>query len=222
MLNKPIKTRIKTFLLIVSIFFLFYLFLSQSNYYEIIQDKAALKEWVQAFGFMGPLIIISLMTIAIIISPIPSAPIALTAGALYGHTAGTIYVVIGAETGAIIAFLTTRISGIDFIQNWLDKSQLKYMTGSQNNLMSVVFISRILPFISFDIVSYAAGLTQLSFWRFALATLAGIIPASFLLAHFGSQLTSDENQNIGLTLLILGSISLTIVFIKRFLNNNND
>ena len=148
MLKSPVEKNIKIFLLIICIFILFYLFLSNSNYYEIIQDKAALTEWIQAFGYMGPFIIISLMTIAIIISPIPSAPIALTAGALYGHTAGTFFVVIGAEAGAIIAFFTTRISGIDVVKNWLDKSQLKYMTGSQNNLMAIVFISRLLPFIS--------------------------------------------------------------------------
>lgn len=47
-------------------------------------------------------------------------------------------------------------------------------------------MSRLLPFVSFDAVSYATGLSSLNFWRFALATLAGIVPASFLLAHFGS------------------------------------
>lgn len=35
-------------------------------------------------------------------------------------------------------------------------------------------------------MSYAAGLSRLHFWRFALATMAGILPASFLLAHVGS------------------------------------
>lgn len=218
MLRIQIDNRIKTFILIICFFILFYLFLTSSSYYELLQDKAALINWIQQFNDWGPFIITGLMAFAIIISPIPSAPIALTAGAIYGHTAGTIYVVIGAEIGAIIAFLTTRISGIDFIRNWLDKSQLKYMTGSQNNLMTVIFISRLLPFISFDIVSYAAGLTQLSFWRFAIATLAGIIPASFLLAHFGSQITSDENQNIGLTLLLLGAISFIVLLINRASN----
>jgi uncharacterized membrane protein YdjX (TVP38/TMEM64 family) len=53
-------------------------------------------------------------------------------------------------------------------------------------------VSRLLPFVSFDAVSYAAGLSRLRFWRFALATLAGIVPASFLLAHFGSVAAEGE------------------------------
>ena len=48
------------------------------------------------------------------------------------------------------------------------------------------------PFVSFDAVSYAAGLSSLRVWRFALGTLAGIVPASFLLAHFGSVAMQGE------------------------------
>ena len=51
----------------------------------IITDKGALYEWIVRLGAWGPLIIIVLMILAILISPIPSAPIALAAGAAYGH-----------------------------------------------------------------------------------------------------------------------------------------
>jgi uncharacterized membrane protein YdjX (TVP38/TMEM64 family) len=73
--------------------------------------------------------------------------------------------------------------------------------------MGTVFASRLMPFISFDIVSYAAGLTSLSFWRFAIATMAGIIPASFLLAHFGGELVADESNRILLAVALLGALT---------------
>jgi len=92
----------------------------------------------------------------------------------------------------------------------------KAMLCSQHALMGVVFISRLLPFISFDMVSYAAGVTPLRFWRFAVATLAGIIPASFLLAHFGTELASGESQRIGITLLLLATVSLFIMLATWF------
>src|SRR3546814_7754166 len=59
------------------------------------------------------------------------------------------------------------------------------LLGLQTALTATVFASRLRPFVSFDMISYAAGLSRLHAWRFALATLAGIVPASFLLAHFG-------------------------------------
>jgi uncharacterized membrane protein YdjX (TVP38/TMEM64 family) len=88
------------------------------------------------------------------------------------------------------------------------------LIGSQNALMGIVFVSRVLPFVSFDIVSYAAGLTVLSFWRFALATLAGIAPSSFVLAHFGDEMGSGDGSRIALSVLALGSLTLLPIVAK--------
>ncbi|HCE23521.1 MAG TPA: hypothetical protein DF282_13560, partial [Hyphomonas sp.] len=127
-------------------------------------------------------------------TPIPSAPIALAAGAAYGHTVGTVYIVLGAEFGALAAFVLARFLGRDVLRQWFgDKIDVGWL-GSQNALTFTVFISRLLPFVSFDIVSYAAGLSRLHFWRFGLATLAGIIPASFVLAHFGNEAVSGDTS----------------------------
>ena len=80
--------------------------------------------------------------------------------------------------------------------------------------MGIVFASRLLPFISFDLVSYAAGLTILSFWRFAAATLAGIVPASFLLAHFGGEMATGDSERMMISVLALGAITLLPVIAK--------
>lgn len=165
-------------------------------------------------GWLGPFAIISLMTLAVVLSPIPSAPIALAAGAVYGHTWGTVYVLAGAEAGSLIAFTIARLLGYKVMQKWLGEHLSFGRLGTQNMLMGMVFVSRLLPFISFDLVSYAAGLTKLSFWRFALATMAGIIPASFLLAHFGSEMGSDDPEKMIFSIFILGGITLISVIAK--------
>ena len=144
------------------------------------------------------------MTLAIVASPIPSAPIALAAGAVYGHVLGTALVVLGAELGALTAFFLARKLGRETLQNWLG-DRLDYgLLGSQNALTATVFITRLLPFMSFDLVSYAAGLSKLHFWRFGLATLAGIIPASFLLAHFGNEVATQDLGRMTWAVLGLG------------------
>lgn len=145
-----------------------------------------LPAWVATAGVFGPLAIIALMTLAIVASPLPSAPIALVAGAAYGHAAGTVYVALGAELGALAAFLIARYLGRDTVERLLGDKAGYGLLGSQNALTLTVFVSRLLPFISFDAMSYAAGLSRLHLRRFLLATLAGIIPASFVLAHLGS------------------------------------
>lgn len=172
-------------------------------------DGDRISMWVSAAGIWGPIVVIGLMTAAIVATPIPSAPIALAAGAAYGHTLGTVYIVLGAELGALAAFGLARILGRDVLRLWFgDKVDVGWL-GSQSALTATVFVSRLLPFISFDIVSYAAGLSRLHFWRFGLATLAGIIPASFLLAHFGNDVVSGDSSRAVGAAIGLGALSLT-------------
>ncbi|MEN8171164.1 MAG: TVP38/TMEM64 family protein [Pseudomonadota bacterium] len=174
----------------------------------LLRDEARLGEVIIKFGAWGPLILITAMALAIVINPVPSAPIALAAGALYGHTWGTVYVVIGAEIGALVAFALARVLGYKVLSRLLGVHMTKGWLGSQNALMGMVFVSRLLPFVSFDLVSYAAGLTRLKPWRFAIATLAGIIPASFLLAHLGGELTTETPSQTMTTILLLGALTL--------------
>src|SRR3546814_18046790 len=79
-------------------------------------DGERLYMLVARAGFWGPVGIITLMTVAVVASPIPSAPIALAAGAAYGHLWGTVQVVIGAELGALIAFGLARVLGHDVLR----------------------------------------------------------------------------------------------------------
>jgi membrane protein DedA with SNARE-associated domain len=135
-----------------------------------------------------------------------------THGAAYGHFWGALYVAVGSEAGALIAFGISRLIGYDALRAWLGArlptSTLHRFGASQNTLMAVVFATRLMPFLSFDIISYAAGLTPLRTWRFAVATFLGIIPASFLLAHFGDEIASGDWRRAGITVLVLGFITL--------------
>lgn len=175
--------------------------------WELLTDETRIAALVARTGWLGPLVIVLLMTTAVVFSPIPSAPVALAAGAAYGHLWGTVYVLIGAEIGALVAFALARMLGYDAMRRWFGDRLDMGLMGSQAVLMAIVFVTRLLPFVSFDLVSYAAGLTPLTVWRFALATLAGIVPASFVLAHFGGEMASGEADRIMWTALALGLLT---------------
>lgn len=187
-------------------------------------SRDTIEGWVATAGIFGPLIVIGLMTFAVVASPIPSAPIALAAGAAYGHIYGTAYIVIGAEIGALIAFVLGRWLGRDVLLKWFGARIDIGLLGSQNALTVIVLLSRLMPFVSFDLVSYAAGLSALQTWRFALATLTGIIPASFLLAHFGGEVASADMGGVVWVVLGLGLITglpLLIAALRGKKNNNS-
>lgn len=54
-----------------------------------------------------------------------------------------------------------------------------------------VLIAHLLPFIGFDVVSYAAGLTPMRFGRFLLATGIGQLPATLLYSRLGQSVTGS-------------------------------
>jgi len=188
--------------------------LSATGAKDLLLDAGALRRFVAALDPWGPLAVIGLMTLAVVVSPIPSAPIAVASGAAYGHLWGMAYVLIGAEAGALIAFGIARLVGADVVHRWFGERVRVGWLGSQNALMGVVFASRLLPFISFDLVSYAAGLTPIAFWRFALATLAGIVPASYFLAHLGSEIGLGEAGRALTAILALGLLVLLPLAIR--------
>ncbi len=187
---------------------------SETEVLATVLDGATLRDEILRLGPWGPVAIVGLMTLAVVASPIPSAPIALTAGVAYGHTWGTIYVLIGAEMGALIAFGIARFLGYEAIQRWFGDRLAFRHPRSQHALMGIVFVSRLMPFLSFDLISYAAGVTPLKLWRFAIATLAGIVPASFLLAHFGEELASADATKLAAIILGLGAISIIPIAVK--------
>jgi uncharacterized membrane protein YdjX (TVP38/TMEM64 family) len=178
-----------------------------------LMTDAQVRDIVGRLGPFGAAALIGLMTLAIVFSPIPSGPIAMAAGALYGTTYGAACAVTGAVLGAVIAFCLARYLGHDAIRQ-SDNRILKYIAAprSQWSLMAIVFASRLIPFISFDAVSYAAGLTAITFPRFALATLAGVIPVSVALAAMGAGL-ADQTIN-PMLLALIGGITLLPVVAK--------
>ncbi|MDH3326385.1 MAG: TVP38/TMEM64 family protein [Gammaproteobacteria bacterium] len=209
---QPTKPRVIFAGILLLLVFLFYL-LTKADYHLLLENSELLKSKIESMGNWGPLVIIFSLATAIIMSPIPSAPIALVSGAIYGHAWGTLYVLIGSTLGATLAFLIARLLGYDILQRLFGGKLAKKWIGSQNSLMGIVFFSRLLPFVSFDFISYAAGLTSLTFWRFFIATVAGIAPASFLLAHFGDELSSADGKRIAFAILILSIITaLPLIF----------
>ena len=213
-MTQPMRIKLLAAVALLALLAATYWQLHQSGALETILNGAELRDHIARLGAWGPLLVIGLMVLAIMLSPIPSAPVAMAAGAAYGHVWGTLYVLLGAEIGALAAFGVARWLGGETLRRWFGERLSLGLLGSQNALMGIVLVSRLLPFISFDIVSYAAGLTLLSFWRFAIATLIGIVPASFLLAHFGGEMATGESDRIMLSVLALGAITLIPFAVK--------
>ena len=48
-------------------------------------DQDLIRGWIEDAGIWRPVLLVTLMTVAIVATPIPSSPIAIAAGDAYGH-----------------------------------------------------------------------------------------------------------------------------------------
>lgn len=171
-------------------------------------EPRRIQTWLEAAGALAPLVYMGAMAAAVVISPVPSLPLDIAAGAFFGPLAGTAYSVAGALAGAVISFMIARSLGRELIEQFLGGHVNFCMECSDRLLTKIVFLSRLVPLLSFDVISYGAGLTKMSLKNFALATLLGMIPLTFLYNYSGSVLVFGR----GLT-FALGIVMVVLFFV---------
>lgn len=167
-------------------------------------------------GRLAPFLYMGAMALAVIISPIPSVPLDIAAGAFFGPWLGTIYSSIGALAGAVVSFLIARLIGREFIERILGGHIHFCRRCSDRLLTKIIFFSRLLPFISFDIVSYGAGLTKMSLKKFSLATFLGMLPLTFAYNYFGSFLIVGEKVTVVFGVAAVVFLIVFPMFIERY------
>jgi uncharacterized membrane protein YdjX (TVP38/TMEM64 family) len=110
-------------------------------------------------------------------------------GVLFGGFWGGLLSLSGNVAGAGIACQLTRVLIGERAEKYLARSALApYEARITRSGMWVIFLLRVNPLTSSDLVSYAAGLTHLAVWKVMLATLAGMAPLCFAQAYLAEGL----------------------------------
>ncbi|WP_322001901.1 TVP38/TMEM64 family protein [Marinobacter alexandrii] len=175
----------------------------------------ALSQWLSQQNGLGMVLLMLLMILAVVIGPIPTLPISATAGLVYGTAMGTAVAVAGALAGAIIAFYLARILGRELVQRKLDQNPVFSTRGSQRFLFIAVALTRLIPLFSFALISYAAGVTAISLWRFALATTLGMLPMTFVFAGLGHTFQVHPALTVIAAAVILAVMSTLPLYLSR-------
>ncbi|ASI36579.1 MULTISPECIES: TVP38/TMEM64 family protein [unclassified Exiguobacterium] len=162
-----------------------------------------IKEWILSFGMWAPILYIVLYTVRPLIF-FPASVLSITGGLAFGALMGTVYTVIGATLGAVVAFLVAKKLGKGFIKNGAGKVDQIQQQLEKNGFIYVL-IFRLLPIFNFDLISYAAGLSKVRLLPFFLATLIGIIPGTFAYNFLGSSIVSKDPR------IIIGAIIVFLI-----------
>jgi uncharacterized membrane protein YdjX (TVP38/TMEM64 family) len=178
-------------------------------------DFTVISSFVESYGVYAAIVSFMLMILQSIAAPLPAFLITFANANLFGWWQGAILSWISAMVGAAVCFFIARILGRDIIIKLTSKSGLEEIDKffQKHGKMSIL-IARLLPFISFDIVSYAAGLTSMSFSSFFIATGIGQLPATLIYSYVGGMLTGGAKLFVT-ALLIIFALSALIILIGQ-------
>ena len=178
-------------------------------------DFTVVREFVASYGVYAVLVSFALMILQSIAAPLPAFLITFANASLFGWWKGAILSWSSAMAGAAVCFFIARILGRDVVEKLTSKAGLEQIDEffDKHGQLSIL-IARLLPFISFDIVSYAAGLTSMSFGSFFLATGIGQLPATIVYSYVGGMLTGGAKMLVS-ALFILFALAALIVLMKQ-------
>lgn len=162
-------------------------------------------------GPWGPVAVVGLQVLQAVVSPLPSWPVTMAAGAEYGAVTGTLLSLLGGMLGASVNLLLARHLGQGWVRRtlgdvWIDRA------GSLGPLHFLVLslFGRLIPVASFDVVAYVAGLGKISLPLFLGVAAIGQAPALFAYAYFGQDLTAAGRASLWGSLLVLLFVALIL------------
>ncbi|WFD09354.1 TVP38/TMEM64 family protein [Tepidibacter hydrothermalis] len=180
------------------------------------------REYILSFGIWAPIVSFLLMILQSIAAPLPAFIITFANAGLFGWIKGAILSWSSAMAGAALCFYIARFLGRSAVEKLTSKTALKSVDEFFEKYGKyAILIARLLPFISFDIVSYAAGLTSMSFGSFFIATGLGQLPATIIYSYIGGMLTGTAKTFV-FGLLCLFSLSILIALIKKVWDDKKD
>lgn len=167
-------------------------------------DVHRIRDYFLAFGPWAPAVSAGLTLLSVIIAPLPGFGITIANGLLFGLFWGTVLSVAANVVSGAVTYWVTHALGRPVVERFVSRKVLdpadRVLKRYGNR---AVFIARLIPLISFDVVGYAAGLGNLPFWGYILATAAGTVPGTAIYVMLGHNLSRG-------TWFILFSIGLLI------------
>ena len=142
-------------------------------------------EWVEGLGALGPVVFV-LGYVAATVAFVPGSVLTLAAGAIFGLGPGVAYVMIGATTGASLAFLVARFVAREAVAQRVAGNPrfaaVDRAVGREG--FKIVLLLRLSPVFPFNMLNYGLGLTNVRFTDYVAASI-GMLPGSLLYTYSG-------------------------------------
>ena len=169
---------------------------------------------IRSWGVAAPLMSLLLMILQAIVAPLPAMLVTAANGMIFGGFWGAAISWTGALMGALTSFYIARLAGNVILGKVIrNQKTVEFIRhAGEKKGFYVILLSRLVPFISFDLISYMAGLSGIRPWAFIVATALGMLPATIIYTFIGHEIpVLEEDSPLVLTATVV-FIFILIVF----------
>jgi len=178
-----------------------WLLLSHSEWFR---DPRQVKLEVLAWGVWGPLVYVLLYAIGPSFL-VPGAVMTIAGGLAFGTMWGSVYSLIGADIGAIVAFGAGRFLGRGFVESIVGKRFDAILGRIAKHGFQIVLYLRMVPVIPYNALNLIAGASRISFRDYFWASVIGMIPGTILFAFLGDALWHPLSPRFFLALMLIAT-----------------
>ncbi|QFU01922.1 TVP38/TMEM64 family inner membrane protein YdjZ [Halomonas sp. THAF5a] len=177
-------------------------------------DPVRLERLALSLGPWGPPMLAGVMALTVVVGPIPTMVVSVAAGMIYSPPLAFAVSMSGALAGAVLSFWIARLVGRPVVERLLHGHLALFPECPQRILFGMVLAARLVPVVSFALISYAAGLTALSTGRFLVATALGMAPMTLLYVLAGQGIAIDS----GWAMAVGGGVVCLLVALPRMVD----
>jgi len=207
------------FLFAISLFLLYYIFFID----ETILYKFVINYFVNPIyklQVIGIFLFIVIMAFQGLIVPIPSEIVLLATGMIWGIYLGGFMGIIGSMAAGILCFYISKKGGRPLAEKFVGEKAINIADEFiKKHGMKAIIITRFIPFIPFDVISYTSGLVDIDIKKYSIGTLIGSIFRAFFYALLGSLFFSKHNLSLPIDFdtLPLGAIQEQSIYFNTIL-----
>lgn len=170
-----------------------------------------LRDFLQPYGGRAWLVTSTLMILQSLAAPIPAVPLTLVNALIYGPWLGALISWSSAQAAAALCFTLGRALGRPFVARLFRPALVAKVDGffARDGLWAVMVL-RLIPYVSFDLVSWVGGLTSMRLLPFLAATGLGQAPATLVYSYAGAEIVEQPRHALKVALLFLGAMALLV------------
>jgi len=152
------------------------------------------QEYLHSIGAGGWFILLGLQYVMIVVAFIPSGPVQIIAGALFGPVGGFLTCLLGCMAATSTIFAIVKKYGHKVLHFFVDEQvtqKYKFLSNAKRlELLALVLF--FIPGLPKDALTYLFALTPIAFRRFLLISTLARIPAMFTSAVMGDSIMGEQ------------------------------